>query len=112
MQTLHGDASSNVRSLDDVFYYGGPGAHNMRAVVRHVARGPSQLSFDVGDLVHIAGNHWDGFSKGTHNKSGKTGLYPSYKVVNVVQSVRMPTYPEVRWESSEVDTGRARNDHQ
>ena len=43
----------------------------------------------------IAGNHWDGMSKGTHQKTGRIGLFPSYKVVNSVQAVVMPTYPEV-----------------
>ena len=42
------------------------------------------MSLDVGDLVSIAGNHWDGFSKGTNRKLRQTALYPSYKVQEVV----------------------------
>lgn len=49
----------------------------------------------VGDGIGIAGNHWDGFSKGTNRKTGVTGLFPSYKVENTVVAVSMPTYPQV-----------------
>ena len=101
MQTKHGDASQYFHSLDDVFYFGGQNAHNLRAVEPHKGGSKDDLSFEVGDLLGIAGNHWDGFSKGTHRKSGKSGLFPSYKVVNDIVTVKMPTYPEVKEEESE-----------
>ncbi|XP_076442953.1 alpha-(1,6)-fucosyltransferase-like isoform X2 [Babylonia areolata] len=101
MQTLHGDASTYFRSLDDVFYYGGQNAHNLRAVEAHQGRGGDELTFEVGDLLGIAGNHWNGYSKGTLRKTGKSGLYPSYKVENEIASVEMPTYPEVKEEEEE-----------
>jgi glycoprotein 6-alpha-L-fucosyltransferase len=100
MQTYHGDASQWFKSLDDVFYFGGQNAHNLRAVEDHDG-GKSELSFRVGDLLGIAGNHWDGFSKGTHRQSAKSGLYPSYKVVNDIVSVPMPVYPHVKEEEEE-----------
>ena len=102
MQTKHGDASNYFRSLDDVFYFGGQNAHNLRATEPHKGMSKNELSFEVDDLLGIAGNHWDGYSKGTHRKSGKSGLYPSYKVVNDIVSVKMPTYPEVK-EEEEVE---------
>lgn len=95
MQTLHGDASQKFRSLDDVFYYGGQNAHNMRVVEPHPANGLGVMDMKPGDGIGIAGNHWDGYSKGINKRTGITGLYPSYKVENTVVAVSMPTYPEV-----------------
>ncbi|KAK7104050.1 alpha-(1,6)-fucosyltransferase-like [Littorina saxatilis] len=106
MQTYHGDASAYFRSLDDVFYYGGQNAHNLRAVEPHKAKTKDDLSFDVGDLLGIAGNHWNGFSKGTHRKTSKSGLFPSYKVVNDIVAVKMPTYPEVKEEEEDAEGER------
>lgn len=66
MQTLYPDASNKFKSLDDIYYYGGQSAHNVKAVLEHIP-GPNhhdQIQMKVGDLVGIAGNHWDGFSKG------------------------------------------------
>ena len=101
MQTKHGDASSNFRSLDDVFYFGGQNAHNLRAIEDHNRLSDKELDFKKGDLLGIAGNHWDGFSKGMHRGSSQSGLYPSYKVVNDIVAVKMPTYPEVGFEKKE-----------
>lgn len=107
MQTHHGDASTYFRSLDDVFYFGGQNAHNLRAVEKHVPYNEDTLNLEVGDLLGIAGNHWDGYSKGTNRRLGKTGLYPSYKVVNDVVAVEMPTYPEVKEKDTADGAGMA-----
>lgn len=96
MQTLHGDASTYFRSLDDSFYFGGQNAHNMLAWENYNASRYEEISLQVGDLVGIAGNHWDGFSKGTNRRTGQSGLYPSYKVVDNVVPVWMPLYVNVK----------------
>lgn len=31
-------------------------------------------------MVGVAGNHWDGFSKGRNLHTNQVGLYPSFKV--------------------------------
>ena len=46
----------------------------------------------MGDLVGIAGNHWDGFSKGRNRRLDRTGLFPSYKVQDAVDWVSFPRY--------------------
>ena len=38
-----------------------------------------EIDLEIGDVIGIAGNHWNGFSKGTNRRTGKNGLYPSYK---------------------------------
>lgn len=93
MQTLHPDASRYFRSLDDIYYFGGQNGHNQVAFREHVAQSTDELDLLPGDVVGIAGNHWDGFSKGRSHRTGKTGVYPSYKVHEHLDIVKYPTYP-------------------
>jgi len=58
MQTLHPDASAKFKSLDDIYYYGGQGAHQQQAIYPHKSSKSGEISLDVGDVVGIAGNHW------------------------------------------------------
>ncbi|RUS72253.1 hypothetical protein EGW08_019976 [Elysia chlorotica] len=95
MQTLHGDASQKFRSLDDIFYYGGQNGHDLHILEAHPGSISGLIQIKPGDSVSIAGNHWDGFSKGTNHRTGMSGLFPSYKAEDTVVKVSMPTYPEV-----------------
>jgi len=95
MQTMHPDASRYFHSLDDVYYYGGQNSHVQVMLVEHRARrGSDELDLIPGDRIGIAGNHWDGFSKGRCVRTGRVGIYPSYKVREHVDIVDFPTYPE------------------
>ncbi|XP_013793921.1 alpha-(1,6)-fucosyltransferase-like isoform X2 [Limulus polyphemus] len=96
MQTDHPDASGYFHSLDDVFYFGGQGDHNQVAIYDHNPRSPAEIELKKGDIVGIAGNHWDGYSKGVNRRTKKSGLYPSYKTVEDVQLHEFPTYEEVK----------------
>lgn len=100
MQTLHPDASRYFRSLDDIYYFGGQNGHNQVAFREHVAQSAEELDLLPGDVVGIAGNHWDGFSKGRSHRTGKTGVYPSYKVHEHLDIVKFPTYPNATKPSS------------
>ncbi|GFR88564.1 alpha-(1,6)-fucosyltransferase [Elysia marginata] len=100
MQTLHGDASGRFHSLDDIFYYGGQNGHNLHVLEAHPGSSSGLIQIKPGDSVGIAGNHWDGFSKGTNHRTGMSGLFPSYKAEDTVVKVSMPTYPEVPLKSS------------
>lgn len=93
MLTYHPDASMWFHSLDDIFYFGGQEAHEQVAVYPHKVSNPQEISLSVGDIVGIAGNHWDGWSKGRNRKTGNTGLYPSYKATEKWRIVRFPTFP-------------------
>lgn len=95
MQNYYPDATTRFRSLDDVYYYGGQNAHNQRAVLPHEPKRPEEIELVPGDLVGIAGNHWNGFNKGRNERTHQLGLYPGFKVENVVDVVKFPTYPEV-----------------
>ncbi|KAL3875017.1 hypothetical protein ACJMK2_037959 [Sinanodonta woodiana] len=95
MQTMHGDASSYFKSLDDIYYFGGQNAHNMEVIESNVPKDDSEIELQPKDLIGIAGNHWDGYSKGVNRRTGKNGLFPSYKVKNKVLRAKLPTYEEV-----------------
>ena len=103
MQTLHPDASSYYHSLDDIYYYGGQNAHNQRAIYPHNSQKGGDMDIRTGDVVGIAGNHWDGYSKGLNRRTGQNGLYPSYKVEEIVEIVKYPTYPQVPLKVSKLD---------
>ncbi|KAJ8869550.1 hypothetical protein PR048_028541 [Dryococelus australis] len=92
---MYPDASDRFRSLDDIYYYGGQTAHNRVAILPHRAQDPREIDLERGDVVGVAGNHWDGYSKGKSMRTNRVGLYPSFKVMEKVHAVDFPTYPEV-----------------
>ena len=94
MQSLHPDASGRFKSLDDVYYFGGQHGHNQVALQSHKARHTDEIDMAVGDKIGIAGNHWNGYSKGKNQRTGRIGLYPSYKVAEDIRIADFPTYPE------------------
>lgn len=53
-----------------------------QAIIAHHSEKPSELELKVGDHVAVAGNHWDGYSKGRNLRTNQVGLYPSFKVKN------------------------------
>lgn len=64
-------------------------------LIAGVVHRPDELFLKTGDVVGIAGNHWDGYSKGVNRRTRQNGLYPSYKVEEVVDVVDFPSYAEV-----------------
>ncbi|XP_071080897.1 alpha-(1,6)-fucosyltransferase-like [Haliotis cracherodii] len=95
MQTKHVDASSNFRSLDDVYYYGGQGPHRMTAVEDHEALSNEELSVVKGSDVYIAGNTWTGDVVVRNHGYSTNGLVPAYKVADIVETAQCPLYEEV-----------------
>lgn len=95
MQTIHGDASQKFRSLDDIYYFGGQNSHVMIATESYKADYNWKGTIDLkkGDKVLVAGNHWNGFSKGKNSRTTFTGLYPSYKVQDQISTFRVHAYP-------------------
>ncbi|CAG9534379.1 unnamed protein product [Cercopithifilaria johnstoni] len=79
MQVRFGDAGDRFHSLDDIYYFGGQQAHEQIVVESYNAESDNEIDLKIGDIIGIAGNHWDGFSKGINRRTGKKGLYPSYK---------------------------------
>ena len=87
MQARYPDASWRFKSLDDVYYFGGQHGHRMRAVLAHseTDRQRGEITLAVGDIVGLAGDHWNGFSKVKNFRTNEEGLVPSYKLVEIVE---------------------------
>ena len=41
---------------------------------------PAQIELRAGDVVGVAGNHWNGYNKGRNHRTNTVGLYPGYKM--------------------------------
>lgn len=83
MNYLNHDAADKFKSLDDIYYYGGQKARYQKAVIPHTPTKSDEIELNVGDEISVAGNHWNGFSKGTNLRTYKTGLYPTFKVCEI-----------------------------
>ncbi|CAB0032297.1 unnamed protein product [Trichogramma brassicae] len=92
MQTYSIDASNKFRSLDDIYYYGGQNPNPQIVIYDHVPRKKGEIELKFNDKIEVYGNHWNGYSKGRNLRTGVVGLFPSYKVVNVVKAVDFPKY--------------------
>ncbi|CAG5127669.1 unnamed protein product [Candidula unifasciata] len=95
MQTIQGDASRNARSLDAIFFFYGQNDHVFTAIEAYRSNKTGHIELMPGDVIHVAGNHWNGFSMGTNQRTRQTGLFPSYKAEDTVVAAGMPTYPQV-----------------
>ena len=96
MQTRHVDASSFVRSVDKSFFVaGGAHPHYQVAVMSYKARNKKEIDLHVGDRIYVDRNLLNGLSQG-HVRNEKWGYFPSFKVQDTVDAVKMPTYPEVK----------------
>lgn len=51
--------------------------------------------FQTGDQIRFIRDDKNGYSAGENLRTGKSGLFPSYKVEHTVKAVNMPVYPEV-----------------
>lgn len=90
MQTMHPDAADRFNSLDDIFYYGGQSEHTQEVIYPHSRAHSGELDLQPGDVIGVAGNHWDGFNKGRNHRTNRIGLYPEYKTKEKLKIVKFP----------------------
>ncbi|CAH0560168.1 unnamed protein product [Brassicogethes aeneus] len=107
MQNYYPDASARFRSLDDVYYYGGQNAHNVVAVLAHEPKRAGEMSINVGDSIGIAGNHWNGLSKGMNARTNQIALFPGFKVKNKIETAKFPTYSEANSQGGDAEVNVA-----
>ncbi|CAG9123083.1 unnamed protein product [Plutella xylostella] len=81
--------------VDDIYYYGGQNAHNRIAVLPHKGGKHEDISFEVGDFIGVAGNHWNGYGRGTNKKTNQDGLIPWYKTADHLVMYAFPEYKQV-----------------
>ena len=72
MQKRHADASWRFKSLDDVYYIHGQTKHLVQALYDHESK-DDEIELRKGDLIHLAGNHWNGYSKGVNERTKMLG---------------------------------------
>ncbi|KAH9645088.1 hypothetical protein HF086_005633 [Spodoptera exigua] len=94
MQTNRVDASDSFFSLDDIYYFGGQNAHDRVAVLPNDGA-YQDIPFQVGDLIGIAGNHWNGYGRGTNKRTNVNGLIPWYKTADHLVLYPFPEYKQV-----------------
>jgi len=92
MQSRVPDAAHLFKSLDDIFYFGGQSEHQQVAIYPHKRRNSAELDLEVGDVIGVAGNHWDGFNKGRNHRTNRIGLFPEYKTKERLKVVNFPEY--------------------
>ena len=92
MQVQNFDASTHFSSLDDIYYYGGQNPNPQIAIYTHIPKNKEEIELQLDDKIEVFGNHWDGYSKGRNLRTGLVGLYPSFKVIPVIKSVKFPAY--------------------
>lgn len=86
------DWSQAFDSLDDIYYFGGQSDHDQVAIYRHVSKETGELDMEVGDTIGIAGNHWNGWSKGLNRRSHDSGVYPGFKTVEKVKTAHFKAF--------------------
>nr|XP_049700311.1 alpha-(1,6)-fucosyltransferase isoform X1 [Helicoverpa armigera] len=94
MQTNRVDASDSFFSLDDIYYFGGQNSHDRIAVMPNDGQ-YQDVPFQVGDLIGIAGNHWNGYGRGTNKRTNINGLIPWYKTADHLVLYPFPEYKQV-----------------
>lgn len=88
MQTSprYGDGSWRFKSLDDVYFFEGQRLRNVLAVFNHTPTNYNEIEIRQGDWIRLIGNNWDSYSRGVNNRTNREGIFPSYKVKDVVTS--------------------------
>lgn len=99
MQTMHPDAAHRFKSLDDTYFFPGQWPHFHEAILPHnPLNRTNEIQIQVGDLIFVAGNHWNGFLMGRNKRTNQTGLFPSFKVVDKIVTAKFPLYSNVKVE--------------
>ncbi|NP_001280620.1 alpha-(1,6)-fucosyltransferase-like isoform X1 [Bombyx mori] len=95
MQSNRVDASNSFFSLDDIYYFGGQNAHDRVAIMQNHGGKNEDISFEVGDKIGVAGNHWNGYGRGTNKRTNMNGLIPWYKTADHLVLYPFPEYKQV-----------------
>ncbi|XP_037048478.1 alpha-(1,6)-fucosyltransferase-like [Bradysia coprophila] len=95
MQTMYPDASNRFKSVDTIYFFYGEKVHSREAVISHRAKNTIELSMNVSDTLRIFHNLGNGFSQGKSLQTNQTGIFPSFKVVNKVETADFPKYMNI-----------------
>ncbi|KAL6741347.1 hypothetical protein Aduo_014611 [Ancylostoma duodenale] len=91
MQVVHdGDAGDRVRSLDEMYYFGGQLPHEYVAIEQHTPQYSNEISLEIGDVIEFEANLWNGYLEGENRRTGDKGIFPSHKVEEKWRIVEFP----------------------
>jgi len=76
------DASTQFTSLDDIYHFSDRIRRLHVATLPHKSNRPQEMDLQVGDEIEVIGNKHNGYSVGTHLRTNKTLLYPTFKVTS------------------------------
>lgn len=74
------DTSTQFTSLDDIYHFSDQIRRLHVAILPHKSNRPLEMDLQVGDEIEVIGNIYNGYSVGTHLRTNKTLLYPTFKV--------------------------------
>lgn len=74
------DSLAWFTSMGDEYSFNDQTRKRYVAVLPHKANGPHEMDLQVGDEIEVVGNQRNGYSNGTHLRTNKTLLYPTFKV--------------------------------
>lgn len=81
MNTMYPDASTWYTSLDKEYFYEGQVRKLKEAILPHHAYGSNEIDLQIGDEITVTNNRWNGYTRGKNLRTGKAGLYPTFKVL-------------------------------
>ncbi|XP_063591414.1 alpha-(1,6)-fucosyltransferase-like [Penaeus indicus] len=104
MQTLHVDASTRVSSVDRDYYFHYEVGNVVKARFTHKPTRTGELEMQEGDLVdridipidfskHPSKNN--GFQWGTNTRTKKSGYYPVYKTVEILEKADVQSFENI-----------------
>nr|XP_018905215.1 PREDICTED: alpha-(1,6)-fucosyltransferase-like [Bemisia tabaci] len=95
MNSVIPDAFNRFRSIDLDYYFEGQVPERRIVTQTHSAQNPDELSLTNGSIIFHEGNLWNGYSRATLKEqsvnNSKSGIYPSFKAVKVLNVVDYPT---------------------
>ena len=97
-QQRYVDGSWRIHTLNNHWLnFGSSSSHHHaeQVIYSHKANSPKELSFDIGDKIVDINFKQNGYSFGRLIRNNHTGLYPSYKTNQVIESYSFPSYSDV-----------------
>lgn len=94
IQARYPDASHRFKSLDRTYFFTGQQDHPRRMAMSHHPTTKEEISMEVNDTIIEMENHLNGFSTGANLRTKKWGLFPSFKIADILQTAVFPTYPD------------------
>ncbi|KAL5243983.1 hypothetical protein ACI65C_011393 [Semiaphis heraclei] len=97
------DTSTQFTSLDDIYHFSDQIRRLHVAILPHKSNRPLEMDLQVGDEIEVIRNIYNGYSVGTHLRTNKTLLYPTFKLIKKIEVMYFSSYPDVKISSEELE---------